>query len=115
MKNFFRNIKTIAFVAVIGLSFTALSLTGCDNGTGGGDDDEGKEVLESVWAYNADGALSSKTEYEYDPHGNRTKLSRYGADGALSSKYEYEYDSHGNQTKESYYGADGTLSYKIEA
>jgi len=95
----------IALVVVIGLSMTALSLTGCDlNPTGEdgvipGNSGSTKEVVKEVYTYSANGELGGYQICEYDTKGNLMKISGYNTSGDLISYDEFEYDPKGNQTK----------------
>jgi YD repeat-containing protein len=51
--------------------------------------------------YKADGTLADRVAYVYDAKGNKTEETTYKADGSLEkySTFTYEFDSHGNWTK----------------
>ncbi len=51
--------------------------------------------------YKADGNVANKVAYTYDSKGNKTEETTYKADGKLEkySTFKYEFDSHGNWTK----------------
>ena len=135
---FASTIGIIAFIAVIAFSIAACGeLSDNDENYGGNNSNPVKEVLSSTKTYDANGQLTSYSEYEYDYKGNRTKESIYYGqttgyaeyeynskgnrtkesiyiNGQLTSRYEYEYDSKGNLTKYSSYNANGQLSYYYE-
>ena len=62
--------------------------------------DANGNVTESV-RYKADGNVANKVAYAYDAKGNKTEETTYKADGSLEkySTFKYEFDSHGNWTK----------------
>jgi hypothetical protein len=57
--------------------------------------------LQEAIRYKADGNIANKVVYAYDAKGNKTDETTYKADGSLEkySSFKYEFDPHGNWTK----------------
>lgn len=57
-------------------------------------------MIESI-RYKADGNVANKVVYGYDSKGNKTEETTYKANGKLEkySTFQYEFDAHGNWTK----------------
>lgn len=82
---------------------------------------DGKEIMRTIYKYNAKGLLVERTGYEngiinystvyeYDADYNVIKESRLWGDGQ-ESHLTYKYDDRGNKVSESYAGGEDTFKY----
>jgi hypothetical protein len=68
-----------------------------------------KGFLAETIAYNNDGSVQYKYNYNYNNDGKRIKTNRYDSKGGMINYYKYDYDDYGNKTKAYCYDMKGNL------